>query len=203
MSRHIRIWSFGDVDRSGKVRWVANELGYDVEEVRLRPGEQSADPYRELNPYEQVPTAELDGKILIESSAICLLLAERHPEARLIPVGREERDLFWQSVHVSGASLEIPVVNYYLSQVGFIDGRWAELWREPLSRRLEVFAQSVSGTGYICGDFSLADIFAAYVLRIGVQADLLALEGEFGAYLDRLAARPAAEAARFFDSLAA
>jgi glutathione S-transferase len=201
MDRHIRIWSFADVDRSGKVRWTASELGYEIEEIRLGLGEHATDPYRQFNPYEQVPTAELDGKILIESSAICLLLAERHPEAGLIPVRREERDLFWQSVHVSGSSLEIPVVNYYLSQAGFIDGAWAELWREPLSKRLNVFARSAPGSGYICGDFSLADIFAAYVLRIGVQANLLPLQGQLKTYLDRLASRPAAAAARFFDSL--
>ena len=28
MNKHIKIYSFADVDRSGKVRWTANELGY-------------------------------------------------------------------------------------------------------------------------------------------------------------------------------
>ena len=55
--------------------------------------------------------------------------------------------------------------------------------------------------GYICGEFSLADICAAYVLRIGVQAELLPLEGTLESYLRRLMARPAAQAARFFDGV--
>jgi glutathione S-transferase len=55
--------------------------------------------------------------------------------------------------------------------------------------------------GYICGDFTLADIFAAYVLRIGVQAGLLSLEGNLADYLRRLMTRPAAQAARFFEGI--
>jgi glutathione S-transferase len=52
--------------------------------------------------------------------------------------------------------------------------------------------------GFICGDFTLADICAAYPLRIAVQAGLLPLEGGLKAYLQRLKERPAAIAARFF-----
>ncbi len=201
INRHIKIWSFADVDRSGKVRWTATELGYEIEELQLKFGEHAADPYRQLNPYEQVPTAELDGKILIESTAICLLLAERHPETALIPEGREGRDLFWQSISVSTSTLETPVVLYLLSNAGVTDAAWAELWKPSLSKRLAVFAESMPGEGYICGDFSLADVCAAYVLRIGVYAGLLPFEGNLEKYLQSLMARPAAQAARFFDSL--
>jgi len=203
MSRRIKIWSFVDRDRSGKVRWTANELGYEIEEVRIKPGDHAADPYRRINPYEQIPAAELDSQILIESAAICVSLAERHPEAALIPEGQEIRDLFWQSMSLSASTLELPVVLYWLSKRGVVDAGWADLWSPYLDKRLSVFAASVPGDAYICGAFSLADICAAYVLRIAVQAELLSLEGKLESYLRRLMARPAAKAARFFDSLEA
>lgn len=199
MSKHIKIWSFADVDRSGKVRWTANELGYDIEEVRVELGEHREDPYRALNPYGQIPTAKLDGQTLIESTAICLALAERHPEAGLVPKDRASRDLFWQSVNLSVSTLETPVVLYFLSQRGIADAAWSPLCASAISARLPVFAASMPQEGYICGEFSLADICAAYVLRIGVQAELLLLEGKLASYLNRLMARPAAQAARFFD----
>jgi glutathione S-transferase len=201
MSRRIKIWSFADVDRSGKVRWTAQELGYEIEEVRVKLGEHATEPYRQLNPYGQIPTVELDGQILIESTAICLALAERHPEAGLIPEDQARRDRFWQSLNVSVSTLETPVVLYYLSNRGIVDTAWASLWAKPLDARLSVFSESMPRDGYICGDFSLADICAAYVLRIGVQAGLLPLEGNLAAYLRRLMARPAAQAAQFFHEL--
>ena len=200
MSKHIKIWSFADVDRSGKVRWTANELGYQIEEPRIKPGDHKTDTYRQMNPYEQIPTAEVAGKLLVESTAICVMLAERHPEAGLIPQDRETRELFWQSMSTSSSTLEMPAVLYYLSKAGFIDEAWQELWGESLQRRLTVFADSMPDTGYICDEFTLADICAAYSLRIGVQAGLLPLKGRLEAYLHRCVARPAAQASRFFDS---
>jgi len=201
MNRHIKLWSFADFDRSGKVRWTANELGYQIEEDRVKPGEHGHEPYRRLNPYAQVPTAEFDGIRMIESNAICLSLAERHPEAGLIPETRAERDTFWQTISLAASTLEIPVVMYYLANAGIADAAWGPLCRKPLDTRLPVFAASMPTAGYICGDFTLADICAAYVLRIGVQAKLLPLEGTLQTYLGRLAERPAAQAARFFDGL--
>jgi glutathione S-transferase len=200
MGRHIKIWSFVDADRSGKVRWTANELGYAIDEVRIKPGEVGADPYLQLNPYAQAPAVELDGKTLIESTAICLMLAERHPDAALIPAGRDERDVFWQSINVSTVTLERPVAMYYLAKNGITDAAWAELSEAPLNKRLPVFADCLPDKGYICGEFSIADICAAYVLRIGIQAGLVPFEGKLENYLRRLMDRPAAQAARFFDS---
>jgi len=85
MNKHIKLYSFGNFDRSGKVRWTAEELGYEIEEFRLSAPQQRDEAYRALNPYAQVPTAELGGKILLESTAIAIILAERHPEYGLIP----------------------------------------------------------------------------------------------------------------------
>jgi glutathione S-transferase len=199
MSRRIKIWSFADVDRSGKVRWTANELGYEIEEVRVGFGDQRGDAYRQLNPYGQIPAVELDGQTLVESNAICLALAERHPEAGLIPADRADRDRFWQSFSLAVSSLEMPVVMYFLAKRGIADAAWESLCAGPLAAKLPVFAGQMPAEGYICGDFTLADICAGYVLRIGVQAGLLPLEGDLERYLRRLMARPAAQAARFFE----
>ena len=201
MNSSIKLWSFADVDRSGKVRWTACELGYTVEEARLKLGEHRAEDYRRLNPYGQVPTAEFDGKTMIESTAICLALAERHPEAGLIPAERDRRDRFWQTLHLASATLEIPVVMYYLAKLGVVDEAWGPMCKPMLDGRLPVFAANLPEDGHLCGDFTLADVCAAYVLRIAVQAELLPLEGRLKGYLGRLAARPAAEQARFFDGL--
>ena len=203
MDKRIKIWSFGDVDRSGKVRWTAQELGYEIEEARLELGEQAQEPYRLMNPYEQIPTVELDGEILIESTAICILLAERHPEAGLIPGQGNSRCDFWQSLNLSTNTLEMPVVMYFLSKLGVTDPKLVDILGGPLTKRLEIFSARMPEEGYICGKFTLADICAAYCLRIGVQAGLLSLEGRLARYLGRLMKRPAAEAARFFDRLEA
>ena len=201
MSKVVQIYSFADVDRSGKVRWTACELGYDVEESRLEVGQHRGPDYLSLNPYAQIPTAVMEGEPWIESSAICISLAERHPESGLIPADEAQRVKFWQLLHLASSTLEMPVVFYFLALRGFANESWPELVGEGLKDRLETFAGQLPESGYLCGEFTLADICAAYVLRIGIQAELLAYEGTLAGYLDRLRERPAASQSRIFDSL--
>src|SRR5687767_11544639 len=63
------------------------EIGvpYDLVEVTVPfdPGKHPA--YLTLNPRGQVPTLVVEGRSYFESSALLMLLAERHPEARLAP----------------------------------------------------------------------------------------------------------------------
>lgn len=201
MSKQIKIHSFADVDRSGKVRWTACELGYAVEEARLSPGEHMQPGYLRINPYGQIPTVRIGDQVLIESTAICLVLAERHPGAGLIPETTMARESFWQTVNVVTTSMEMATVNYFLAQRGIMDARWKDLLAESLPPRLQAFAERLPADGYLYEDFSLADIFSGYVLRVGVQAGLLEYAGNLGAYLDRLRARPAAIESRIFASL--
>jgi glutathione S-transferase len=199
MSETIRIHSFADFDRSGKVRWTALELGLGVEEVRMQPGEHMSDAYRALNPWTMVPTAETGDEVLIESTAICLSLAERHPAGGLIP--QADRAAFWQYVALATTSLETPVVSCVLVKMGIFDARWSELLEPGLRPRLVTLAERLPEKAFLCDSFTLADIFVAFVLRIAVQAELLPYEGRLAAYLDRLRARPAAQQAHFFDAL--
>lgn len=198
MDAPARLYSFADVDRSGKVRWTAAELGLGLEEARLKVGEQAGEDYLRLNPYAQIPTLAQGDDVLIESTAICLILAERHPESGLIPSGGAARERFWQLAALVTTTLEMPMVNYFLGQAGVIDERWPDLLEDGLRPRMQTFAGEAPAEGYLCGNFSLADIFAGYVLRLGIQAGLVANEGTLAAYFQRLRERPAAQASRVF-----
>ena len=63
------------------------ELGvpYRLEKVDFEKDAQHGAAYLRLNPRGQVPTLVIDGKPYFESAALLMILAERHPEARLAP----------------------------------------------------------------------------------------------------------------------
>lgn len=50
MSDVLHLYGFGDVDRSGKVRWTAAELGIPVEEKRVAFPEHRQPDYLAKNP---------------------------------------------------------------------------------------------------------------------------------------------------------
>lgn len=67
---------------------VLQEIGarYELFELSLEHGQQNDPGYLKLNPNARVPTLMVDGKdVIYESAAICMYLADRHPEARLAP----------------------------------------------------------------------------------------------------------------------
>jgi len=201
MTRQINLYSFGNRDRSGKVRWTACELGYTVDEHRLELGEQVQDAYGAFNPYRQIPAVQIDGEVMIESTAICINLAEKHPEYGLIPPpGDPARPVFWQHVGVATQTLELPAVNFLLSKAGIVDAAWGPLLEKSLRSRMATFAVNVPGDGWWLGEqFTLADIFAAYVLRIAVGGGLVEYKGALKGWFERIMARPAAQQAGFFD----
>lgn len=66
---------------------------FELREVSLDDEAQRAADYRAINPQRKLPTLVTpEGETLTESSAILLILAERHPDARLLPpVGEPAR----------------------------------------------------------------------------------------------------------------
>src|SRR4029077_4223909 len=63
------------------------EIGapHELIKLDLDAGEQNSPAYLALNPNAVVPTLIVDGRPVAESAGLLMLLAERHPEARLAP----------------------------------------------------------------------------------------------------------------------
>ncbi len=75
------------------------EIGapHELRLVDFDKDEQHSAAYQKLNPQGVVPTLVIDGRAMTESAAILMMLADRHPEAKLAPpVGTAERDAWYQ-----------------------------------------------------------------------------------------------------------
>jgi glutathione S-transferase len=203
MAESITLYGFGDVDRSGKIRWVAAELGLGVNEQRVAPPGHRAKPYTDKNPFAQIPTVEFRGETMIESTAICQTLAEAFDEPKLwIGRGEPNRDkyLFWLALF--GENLEGRLVECAVSRAGILGPEYFALHEKALRFRLGVAASMLPREGYLAGDrFTVADVLGGYGLRLAVQCGLVA-RAAVEPYLGRLVARDAARGSRIFASLA-
>lgn len=87
-----------------KTRWTADalEIDYDWVEISVLDGGARSDAFMQMNPSGEVPVLRLpDGRILPQSNAIMLYLAETHRGQHLVPVDPFERArmmswLFWE-----------------------------------------------------------------------------------------------------------
>lgn len=141
------------------------EQPYELMAVNLREGEQGAQPQRDRNPMEQVPTLVIEdgGRSwrLNQSLAICRWLDDAFPNPPLVPQESNLGALVWELAEIINAGTQ-PLQNLrVLKEVKALGGD-ADGWaREAIRRGLEAFAQRLPETPgpFSCGERpSLADV---------------------------------------------
>lgn len=153
---------------------VLEEIGaaHELVLIDCDKGEQRGAAYKKLNPNARVPTLDHDGMIMFESTAICLYLCERHPEAKLMPaIGSRHRGLFLQwtaflTNTVQEVLMQIHHGDYYAPDKPCQDAvfRHAEGKLDKLWQQLDV-ALGRDGPYLLGEEFSVADIYLTMLSR--------------------------------------
>lgn len=158
---------------------VLAELGLDYELVPVEheaPDEAGAE-YRRLNPWGRVPTLVDGGLVLTESAAICLHLADAHPEAGLVPpVGTGERAetyrwLIYLTNTIQPGFLRFFYPERYAGEAGREGVRALEA--ETLERHFDWIDSELAGRDWIAGtkERTVADLFLFMLTRWGRRLD--------------------------------
>lgn len=142
-----------------------------VREVRIGAGEQRGDAYGAVNPQHKLPALRTpDGETLTESAAIVLTLAERHPEASLLPPpGSPERAqvIRWLLFLAAECYPLVEMGDYperfvaKPAEAGFVQ-RVDALWKA----RWSLVEAVIAGTPWLAPTgFSVADAYLAVMSR--------------------------------------
>ena len=124
--------------------------------------------YRKINPQALLPTLEVDGQLLVQSTAILEFLEERHPQPALLPqdaVMRTHARAFAQAVACEMHAIDILRTRKFMhdelavSQTGI--ERWTDHWFHLGMEALEAFLdRRVVPWRYCYGDEpGWADVF--------------------------------------------
>ena len=149
------------------------EIGapYRLELVDLDNDAQHSPAYLKLNPHGVVPTLLIDGKPMTESAALLMILAERHPEARLVPaMGTLERDEWIQwIVYLSNSPAAAYRLWFYPPDLGTKEH--TSETRDAVQRKIEAVWNrldahlSVHGPYLLGREFSGADLLLTMLMR--------------------------------------
>ena len=149
------------------------EIGapYKLELVDFEHGAQRSSEYLRLNPQGVVPTLIIDGKAYMESAALLLMLADRHPETKLAPLpGSALRNEWYQTVvNLSNSLAATYRYWFYPPDLGAAEHPPAV--RAALQTRIEAVwtrldAQLAARGPYLLGaEFSGADLLATMLMR--------------------------------------
>ena len=183
--------------RDLRPRWACEEIGLPYRMRLLRATDPRPADYFEEQPWGQVPVLT-DGDVSVfESGAILLHLGEK--DERLMP--RDPKGRACTQSWLLAAYNTVEPYMFELANVSLFakDEEWAKLRRPSLlrdaGRRFDRLADAIDGREWLVGQFSIADIAMATVLRLAGGTDLVSSRPALAAYLERALARPAFERA--------
>lgn len=172
-------------------------LPFELEQVDLKAKQtKSGADFRAINPKGYVPALQLDdGQVLTEGPAIVQYLADRKPEAKLAPLpAAPERYRLQEWLNYITSELHKGLGSLFNAAM---PDAWKAVVKENLAARFAFVTKSLEGKTYLTGEtFTVADAYLFTVLGWTKWLDIdLGKWPVLKAYCDRVAARPAVEAA--------
>jgi glutathione S-transferase len=169
------------------------EIGAPYELISVS-AEQAREPeHLARHPLGRVPILETDDEMLFESTAICLYLADQHPEAGLIgPVGSHDRARVYQWALFAMTEIEPPIVEFAWHSQG--DPERAASGADRFRAGAAVIERTLERREFLVDErLTVADIVTGAVLAGATRRKLLPHADLpcVSAYVDRLIARPA------------
>jgi glutathione S-transferase len=169
--------------------------------------------YLKLNPNGQIPVLVDGDFVLYEAAAICLYLADRHPESNLAPPLRTSgRAHFYQWLFWCSNTLQAMLMHYFYGERMVDDGdlqaaaqvkQRAEARIGPMLDRLDEQLGSHGGDWLLGPDFSAVDPYALMLARWTRNFARPARSlPRLAPYLQRMLARPAVQRAFATEKLA-
>jgi len=146
------------------------EIGVPYELVLVERDEQGqpTEAYLALNPFGKIPTLEDGAFVLTEAAAICLHLAERFPDARLVPpAGTPERsELYRWLIHLTNTFQPALLRYFYADRYGTEGVK--EAAEAELHGHFDRIDGHLAGRRWLAGEErSVADIFLFMLTRWG------------------------------------
>ncbi|HEX7339758.1 MAG TPA: glutathione S-transferase family protein [Rhodanobacteraceae bacterium] len=142
----------------------------ELKRIDITKGEQRTPEYLAINPLGMVPTLVFDGQPHTESSALAMLIAERHPEAHLAPVvGSPSRADYLQWMLYLANNLQPQFRQWFFPKDHLPEAadQLAESARIAIEKCWDFIDAHLAAHGpYMLGDtFSLVDLYTLMLMR--------------------------------------
>ncbi|WP_220428678.1 glutathione S-transferase family protein [Sphingobium fluviale] len=186
----------GSVALAGLIALEEANAEFEPVRVVLAEGEQRKPEFLALNKRGQVPVLIADGQVIAENIAVLTYIANRFPDAKLLPLGdpaklaRAYELLSWFATNVHIAIAQIARSERF-SDNADVQAGLKESGKVRLKGVLAEFDRAASGTWLLGEDFSVVDPLAFVAWRWAERFEIdLTPHRAWAALVDRIKARP-------------
>lgn len=188
--------------RSQRILWLLEELGvpYEIQHhqrdavTNLAPPELLA-----IHPLGKSPLLEDNGRVIMESGAICEYLCERHGGSHLVPQrGTDDHVRYLEWMHFAEGSAMTPILlNLYTSRLGDAAAPLQPRIEQQLESHFAYMESELRPSGHFVGDsLTGADIMLSFIAEIAVMQGKAADKPKLSAFVTWAHAQPAWQRAR-------
>jgi len=185
--------------RTLRALWALEEVAaeYDYTEVDVMSGEARQPWFLKINPAGKVPVFVDDGVVITESAAVCMHLAEKFPQAGLLPATATlQRSQCYQWISFILTELDAPLWTVAKHRFALPKERRVSavvdtaIWE--FGAAADLLATRLTASEYLVGGcFTVADILAAHTLLWARSARIGYQDARLQRYLETLLARDA------------
>jgi glutathione S-transferase len=205
MPEDLTLWGVG-TSRTMRTHWMLLELGleYQFNPIRSRTGETHTEEFMRLNPRHKIPVLKHKSVVITESAAIIQYLSEvwSKPTEIHVPADSASRAAlnewcYFIVTELDAASLNVVRRHDGLRHIYGDSPTAVEAAKEYFRHNLEAMTSRLSTRNeYLLDDrLSIADILLMTCLDWAAASEI-ALPDTFLQYRQRIAQRPAYQAAR-------
>jgi glutathione S-transferase len=186
--------------RAFRAIWALTEadLPFELVKLDMTKGEHKSEAFLKINPNAKVPALVDEGKALYESAAICIHIAEKKPEKKLMPkAGTFERSLVnqWLSFCLSELEAHLWLIAKHTFILPEAERNLASVKPFALSefnKSMKTVEMQLAKSDYlVANQFTVADIMIAQTLFWAQQVEGTNInQPQVQAYLQRCKGRP-------------
>ncbi|AIY67607.1 glutathione S-transferase family protein [Pseudoalteromonas piratica] len=156
--------------------FILEALGveYDLIKVDRKSNQQKSSEYLALNPAGRIPTLIDNGTAIFESPAICIHLAENHPDVNLIPpLGDSNRPVFFQWMMYLTNTVQAELMVYFYPEKHTLDAQQTaqivEAQESRITDMLALLDNELKHKNYLIGQSVTACDFFLFMLCVWVD----------------------------------
>jgi len=186
--------------RSQRILWLLEELGlpYEIKRYQRLPTRLAPPELAAIHPVGKSPVITVEGKTVFESGAIIDYIIRRHAGGRLQPdPATPAYDDYVMWMHYAEGSAMLPLMlNLYVSRLGAGGAPLHARIESEIANHLGYLDGHLKGRSFLMGDdFTGADVQMSFIGEIAETYGKRAAFAHLDAWVKRLHARPAYQAA--------